>query len=746
MADIALEYDDLLDAGGNPWKRRLIALGAVAVIAAAATFLAWNQWMRGGSSTVAPVFTEATVTSGNVTKTISTSGTVAAQQTSNLNFATSGKVTKVDVTLGQQVKQGDVLAEIDPTNAQNALANAQASLASAQANLQQTLQGSTAAQLASADQSLVQAQTNYTSAVNAQQTLLQPPTASALGAAQQAVTAAQAQLQTAQQAQSQLYTTAQTAIQTAQASVQKAQSALTSAQQAATNASENQQLAQATLLTAEAAYCSAPDPSNIPSFCTVSVAPISVADANMMVTVAGGALSGPDALAQKVLTADSGFRSAVIASQTASNSVTSAQNDLNAANTALATAQTQPTQAQIAAADSAVSGAQAALDTANYNLSTLQAGPTQAQLASAQGAVDQASAGLKSAKASHDQAYAGSTAAQIQSARSAVQQAQVSVQNAQKTLDDTKLTAPFDGTIAALNTQVGDTAGLGSSASSSSADIVMNTPNQLVLNLTIAETDYPSVKVGDGGIATFSALSSEQFPFVIDSLGVNPTTTQGVVTYQAKAHLVTGAQAAPIFQALRSGTGGFNRRGAAGAAASGTPGVAGSPRATGTPAADATPQATGTPGAAGTPAAGRAPRANRTPGAGGPGGGGGAFAQAAAAAQKPTPGMNATVTIIVDQRTNVLTVPDKAVQTKNRQIVVTVKNADGSTQDATVTTGLSDNTNIEVVSGLTEGQTIEVPGAATTTTTTQALPATGGFGGFGGGGGGGGGGFRGGGD
>jgi HlyD family secretion protein len=67
--------------------------------------------------------------------------------------------------------------------------------------------------------------------------------------------------------------------------------------------------------------------------------------------------------------------------------------------------------------------------------------------------------------------------------------------------------------------------------------------------------------------------------------------------------------------------------------------------------------------------------------------------------------------------------------------VVTVKNADGSTQDVPVVTGLSDSTNTEITSGLTEGQTIEVPGTtATTASAASALPATGGFGRAGGGG------------
>src|SRR5437773_9174745 len=199
MSNISVGYDDLLDIPEHHLRNRIVAVAVVAAIVAAASYGAYARFFSGGTASQAPVFAEGTVSTGAVTKTISTSGTVAASATSNLNFSSTGseKVTKVNVAVGQAVKQGDVLAEVDATDSQNALKTAQASLASAQANLQQTLSESTAAQLASADQTLVQAQTGYNNALNALQSLQQPPTAAALGAAQQAVTAAQAGLQTA---------------------------------------------------------------------------------------------------------------------------------------------------------------------------------------------------------------------------------------------------------------------------------------------------------------------------------------------------------------------------------------------------------------------------------------------------------------------------------------------------------------------------------------------------------------------
>ena len=80
----------------------------------------------------------------------------------------------------------------------------------------------------------------------------------------------------------------------------------------------------------------------------------------------------------------------------------------------------------------------------------------------------------------------------------------------------------------------------------------------------------------------------------------------------------------------------------------------------------------------------------------------------------PLPGMNASVTIIVDQRQDVLMVPAQAIQTEGFESVVEVLEDDGATQKVVVETGLSDGTNTEIIEGLEEGQTVIVPGRAAT--------------------------------
>jgi HlyD family secretion protein len=748
----SINYEDLLNESGRRGRTAIIAAVVAALALAGVGYLVWTLFFSGGSAATAQAQT-ATVSRGNVTKSVSTSGTVAAEQTSNLNFSTSGRVTKVDVTLGQAVKQGDVLAEIDPADAQSALQSAQLSLASAQSKLDQLLQGSTASELASADQSVTQAQANYDKAVRAYNALQDPPSATDLETAQQAVVSAQAKLQSAQDARAKLDSDGQDAITAAQKGVDKAQSALDSVQQAQTNADASLSSAQGALFTVESAYCTG---GGSASFCSGHDAPISSGDQQTLVGVTNSGTPDDAKNASSVLSANSAYTKAAADDQTAATAVTTAQGTLDDANTAFDKANAGPTQGDVETADAAIGSAQAVLDAANDKLNTLQSGPTADALAAAQSDIDTAAASLSSAQAKRDETYAGSTATDIQQQRQAVSQQQTSVDKAQKDLDNTKLTAPFDGTVAALNLQVGDlsgsSSGTGGGSSSSSAAIVLNTPDRVVVNLTISETDFASVKVGQTGIATFDAISGRNFPIVIDAIGTNPTTTQGVVTYSAKAHLLNGGA-------------GFPSGGGAGAPvsppAASTPGVdaspaSGTPQPGGTPGAGfgrrrgvATPSAGGTPSADATPDAGGPPSANGTQGAGrqrgqfnGNGAGAGASTGAASTA-KPIPGMNAKITIITDQRQDVLRVPTSALQRNGADETLQVRQTNGSIQSVTVQTGLADATNTEITSGVDEGATVVIPERAATTTSgaTGSGAAGAGAGGgffFGGGGGGGG--------
>lgn len=317
--------------------------------------------------------------------------------------------------------------------------------------------------------------------------------------------------------------------------------------------------------------------------------------------------------------------------------------------------------------------------------------------------------------------YDGADAQEIRLQREQVRQAEEAVEKARKDLEKAKLIAPFDGTVAELNIAVGDQVSAGGEAA-----IVLNTPGAVYLNLSITESDTTSLEVGQSGTATFDALEGQAFPITIESIGTNPTTTQGVVTYQARAKVMT----AP----LASGTGALLPGSRAGiltaaaeilgmteeelsAALESGQAMAEIAEAHGMSADDfqaalmQRARGAAAPETAATPTPGAAPAATATPSAT-PAAGDGGLPSAAATSAKPLPGMNASVTIVLESVQNVLVVPESAVQTEGRNSVVEVLKDDGSKERVIVQTGLSDGSNIEITEGLEEGQTVIIPARA----------------------------------
>jgi len=86
-------------------------------------------------------------------------------------------------------------------------------------------------------------------------------------------------------------------------------------------------------------------------------------------------------------------------------------------------------------------------------------------------------------------------------------------------------------------------------------------------------------------------------------------------------------------------------------------------------------------------------------------------------------GLTVTVSIIADQRNDILLVPNAAITTQGKQTYVQVISPDGTIEERAIQTGISDWQYTEVTSGLDEGEQVAVPqGAATTSTTQQQNP------------------------
>ena len=102
---------------------------------------------------------------GTVTSVVSGTGSLLPAGRMNVSFKQTGVLTEVDVKVGDKVTTGQVLARIDSTAQQAALASAQASLASAQANLQTTQSPLTAAQVAQLSHQVNNSEQSYNDTV-----------------------------------------------------------------------------------------------------------------------------------------------------------------------------------------------------------------------------------------------------------------------------------------------------------------------------------------------------------------------------------------------------------------------------------------------------------------------------------------------------------------------------------------------------------------------------------------------------
>lgn len=127
----AMDKQTLL--GENPAKKsRRRILAAAVVIAAAAGGAAWWHF---GSGAAKPSYATQVLTTGNITVTVTATGTLNPVRSVSIGSELSGIVAKVNVDVNSTVKAGDVLIELDTAKLESAVNQARAALSSAKAQL-----------------------------------------------------------------------------------------------------------------------------------------------------------------------------------------------------------------------------------------------------------------------------------------------------------------------------------------------------------------------------------------------------------------------------------------------------------------------------------------------------------------------------------------------------------------------------------------------------------------------------------
>ena len=128
----------------------------------------------------------------------------------------------------------------------------------------------------------------------------------------------------------------------------------------------------------------------------------------------------------------------------------------------------------------------------------------------------------------------------VRSALLSVEQRQNALVDAQNNLSNYVITAPFDGAMASVSVDIGSSAVMASSNSSSALGTIV-TDKQLA-QITLNETDIAKVHLGQKAKVSVDALNGTVLDGDVVEITTLGTITSGVVTYKVKVAFATGGE------------------------------------------------------------------------------------------------------------------------------------------------------------------------------------------------------------
>jgi len=499
-------------------KKHKVIFLVVLIIIIGGSYYGYNKFY--GNSTQVSYIT-ATVEKGTIVTSVSSSGQISSSNQVEIAPKVSGNITKIFVTSGQEVKTGEIIAQIDATNVYKAVRDANANLQSAQLSLDKLKQSITTSSITQAQNSVTSAQTTLDKLK-----LSQPVD---LINAKNTLENAQANLDKA-------YSDAFTAISNSFLNLPNIMTALNNILYSDQISSSEPSLGSGQINTsallnstyetdkyqimsyqsgAENDYATAKkDYDDVyQNFRNAGVYSASQVIENLLAKT----LATNKAVAQAIKS-ENNYLIAWSDSRSLRNSSVFSQVTTYKTNLSTYSGQANTITSNLSSAQTAIKTYKDAITAANNNLNTLIKNQP-LDLAAAE-------ASLKEKQTSLTNLMAGVDPLDIKTQELSIAQKRNSLYDAQNALADYTIKAPFDGVIAAVNLKVGDSAG--------GATIATIVTKQQIAEIYLNEVDAAKIKVGMKAIMTFDAIDDLEITGKVAELDTIGKVNQGVVTYNVK--------------------------------------------------------------------------------------------------------------------------------------------------------------------------------------------------------------------
>lgn len=489
-------------------RTRWIVLAVVAVVVVAAVVWFVNErpleQLRQSRAQAANPESSQIVTAfiGDLSAGATASGQLLPRREAHLALGIAGQVEDVYVQVGDEVRAGEVLIQLEDSSLERSARTAEQSLAIQEANLAELRAGASEEDIAVAEASLESAQASIASAQ------------ASLASAQAGLVGARSALTKAELARDSL----SDADVTAEANLKSAQAGLSSAQaqldallegadaQTVEQARLNWEQAKNSLWNAQLERDAVKGRPTTPGYLSTQM-DIAVANAEIAVRVAE----------INYLQAQEGATDEAIA----------------AARATVASAEAQVTNAQAQLDDTGDQIAQAEVAVTQAEASVTQA---EAQVAQAEAGVLQAEAAVAQAEANLASLLAGASEEKIAIAEAQVAQARIALEEAQDNLAQAALKAPFDGVVTEVYVAVGEW------ASGPAVDLMDTSSLEVVLD--VDEIVIGSLAVGQQAVVTLETWPDEELTGELVSIAPKAKSAGEIVTYQA--HLKVNVGELPI--------------------------------------------------------------------------------------------------------------------------------------------------------------------------------------------------------